>query len=260
MTHELSGKVAVVTGGAGGIGAAIVRALAAAGADVAIIDINAASDQLKTPPHVGQRIRAWTCDVTQPTAIAAACDAIEADLGHPTILVNNVGGSGAVAAAEIERVTDDLWESTVALNLGAMFRFSRRFVPAMKTKRAGRIVNIASSLLHGVFGGTGTVGARLPYVTAKSGIVGFTRQLAYDLGPFGITVNAVSPGFTLPDENARVTRRYRALGPDQQRELTANIPLGRPGDGDDIANAVCFLASPRSAYITGEVISVAGGA
>lgn len=260
MSHELSGQIAVVSGGAGGIGAAIARTLSAAGADVAIVDINAASDQLKTPTRPGQRIQAWICDVTKPAAIAATCDAIEATLGSPTILVNNVGGSGSVAAPEIERVTDDLWESIVALNLGAMFRFSRRFVPGMKAKRAGRIVNIASSLLHGVFGGTGTVGARLPYVTAKSGIVGFTKQLAYDLGPFGITVNAVSPGFTLPDEEARVTRRYRALAPEQQRELTANIPLGRPGAGEDIANAVCFLASPRSAYVTGEVISVSGGA
>lgn len=130
----------------------------------------------------------------------------------------------------------------------------------MKAKRMGRIVNITSSLLHGVFGGAATVGARLPYVTAKSGIVGFTKQLANDLGPFGITVNAVAPGFTLPDENARVTKRFHALSPEQQREMTANIPLGRPGTGDDIANAVLFLASPRSAYLTGEVISVSGGA
>jgi NAD(P)-dependent dehydrogenase (short-subunit alcohol dehydrogenase family) len=256
---DLEGRVAVVTGGAQGIGAAIVRALAGAGADVAIVDI------AETPPSgldvtPGQRVRLWRCDILRPPEIEAVCGEIEAALGPVSILVNNVGGSGSTAVADIEQLSDDLWERIIAYNLGGMFRFSRRFVPGMKAKKRGRIINITSSLKDGVFGGTATVGARLPYITAKSGIVGFTKQLANDLGPFGVTVNAVSPGFTLPDETARITQRFRALAPEQQRELTANIPLGRPGVGADIANAVLFLASPRSAYVTGEIIHVAGGA
>lgn len=258
---ELAGQLAVVTGGAGGIGAAIVRALAAQGADVAIVDVaTLATDESDAASNARPRIRAWRCDVTQPAEIIAVCDAIEAALGAPTILVNNVGGSGTVAVADIEHVTDDVWEHILSFNLGAMMRFSRRFVPAMKTRRSGRIVNITSSLKDGVFGGAATVGARLPYVTAKSGIVGFTKQLANDLGPYGITVNAVAPGFTLPDPDARITKRYQALPPEQQRELTGNIPLGRPGEGQDIANAVRFLVSPSSGYVTGEVLTVSGGA
>jgi NAD(P)-dependent dehydrogenase (short-subunit alcohol dehydrogenase family) len=257
---ELSGEIAVVTGGAQGIGAAIVRALAGAGAHVAVVDI---VDQL--PPGLGplapgQCVRAWRCDVMNPPEIEATCGGIETAFGPVTILVNNVGGSGGTAVADIEQLGDELWERILGYNLGAMFRFSRRFVPAMKARRGGRIVNITSSLKDGVFGGAATVGARLPYVTAKSGVVGFTKQLAKDLGPFGVTVNAVSPGFTLPDEHARITQRYRALPPDQQRAMTADIPLGRPADGADIANAVLFLVSPRSAYVTGEIIQVAGGA
>ena len=256
---ELAGQVAVVTGGAHGIGAAIVRALAAAGASVAVVDIDGARPDGLNEADAA-RVQAWRCDVTRPPEIEAACTAIEAALGAPSILVNNVGGSGATAVADIEKLTDEIWEHILALNLGGMFRFSRRFVPAMKARRDGRIVNITSSLRDGVFGGAATVGARLAYVTAKSAIVGFTKQLAKDLGPFGITVNAVAPGFTLPDENARITQRFRALPPAQQRELTANIPLGRPAAGADIANAVAFLAAPRSAYISGEVITVGGGA
>jgi len=256
---ELRGEVAVVTGGAQGIGAAIVRALAGAGADVAIVDI-VESAPAGLAPAAGQRIRGWRCDILQPAEIEQVSSAIEAALGPVSILVNNVGGSGGTAVADIENLGDELWERILAYNLGGMFRFSRRFVPGMKARRRGRIVNITSSLKDGVFGGAATVGARLPYITAKSGIVGFTKQLANDLGPFGITVNAVSPGFTLPDENARITQRFRALAPEQQREMTANIPLGRPADGADIANAVLFLASPRSGYVTGEIIHVAGGA
>ena len=110
-------------------------------------------------------------------------------------------------------MTDEVWEHILSLNLGAMLRFSRRLVPAMKARRAGRIVNITSSLKDGVFGGAATVGARLPYVTAKSGIVGFTKQLANDLGPYGITVNAVRLGSPCPIPTRASRKRYRRCLP-----------------------------------------------
>jgi NAD(P)-dependent dehydrogenase (short-subunit alcohol dehydrogenase family) len=129
----------------------------------------------------------------------------------------------------------------------------------MKSLGDGRIVNITSTLRDGIPGPSDTLRAPLPYVTAKSALVGFTRQLAIELGPFGISVNAVAPGLTLPDENARLTQRFRALPEEVQKKLTSTIALGRPAIGTDIANMVCFLAQPRGAYVSGQVISVSGG-
>jgi NAD(P)-dependent dehydrogenase (short-subunit alcohol dehydrogenase family) len=156
-------------------------------------------------------------------------------------------------------MTDEAWERTLSLNLGSIMRFCRSLVPAMKARRYGKIVNVSSTLMNGMRGAAGTVGARLPYVAAKAGIVGLTKQLAKDLGPFGIAVNAIAPGFTLPDENARITRKFHALSPEQQKPLVADIPMGRPGNGEDMARAVCFLASPRNSYVSGQVLAVDGG-
>ena len=160
---------------------------------------------------------------------------------------------------QVEDTTDEMWEQVLSLNIGSILRFCRALVPAMKARRAGRIVNVSSTLMNGMRGAAGTVGARLPYVTAKAAIVGLTKQLAKDLAPFGISVNAIAPGFTLPDEDARITRKFRALSPEEQRPLVANIPMGRPGSGEDMAYAVCFLASPRNHYVAGQVVSVDGG-
>lgn len=256
---ELQGQVAVVTGGAAGIGAAIARRLAADGATVAIIDLDVGD--VGADPIVGpaQRVKAWRCNVTDPGEVSATCAAIAHALGDPTILVNNVGGSGPYAAVHVEDTTDEMWDHILSLNVGSILRFCRALVPAMKANRYGKVVNVSSTLMNGVFGEAGTVGARLPYVTAKSAIVGLTKQLAKDLAPYGIAVNAIAPGFTLPDENSRITKKFRSLTPDQQKSLVACIPMGRPGSGDEMAHAVCFLASPRNTYVAGQVLSVDGG-
>jgi NAD(P)-dependent dehydrogenase (short-subunit alcohol dehydrogenase family) len=259
---EFDDQLAVVTGAAGGIGAAIARALAAGGANLALIDSrDIASDtlrQLAGGPR--QTARAWRCDVIDSDAVRAACDAIGAELGPASILVNNVGGSGSHRVEHVEDLTDEVWDHVLSLNIGSIMRFCRALVPAMKARRYGRIVNVSSTVKEGMFGPPGTIGARIPYVTAKSAIVGLTKQLAKDLGPHGITVNAIAPGFTLPGEDARITQRFRALPPEDQKRLTAGIPVGRPGAGEDMANAVCFLASRQSGYVTGEILAVAGGA
>ena len=254
-------QVALVTGGASGIGAAIVRRLAAEGAHLAIIDVSEVSDAalvaLATSP--AQRIKAWRCDVTKSAQVSDVCGTVQRELGDPTILINNVGGSGPYNVANVEDTTDEIWDHILSLNIGSILRFCRELVPAMKTKRYGKIVNVSSTLMNGMFGAPGTVGARLPYVTAKSAIVGLTKQLAKDLAPFGIAVNGIAPGFTLPDENARITRKFRALSPDQQRPLVAGIPMGRPGTGDEMAHAVCFLVSPGNTYVAGQILAVDGG-
>jgi len=251
LEREFEGQIAVVTGGAAGIGAAIARALAQRGATVAIADMSAASESAT--------VKAWRCDVTNTAEVDAACADITQQLGAPSILINNVGGSGSYKAVQVEETTDEMWDHVLSLNIGSILRFCRALVPAMKAKRAGKIVNVSSTLMHGMWGSAGTVGARLPYVTAKSAVVGLTKQLAKDLAPFGIAVNAIAPGFTLPDENARITKRFRALSPEEQRPLIADIPMGRPGSGEDMAYAACFLASPRNSYVAGQILSVDGG-
>jgi NAD(P)-dependent dehydrogenase (short-subunit alcohol dehydrogenase family) len=240
---------------------AIVRMLAARGADVACADISTIDPTYLASLAVrpGQRLRSWICDVTHSHDVHEACADIARTFGDPCVLVNNVGGSGADNIAAIEDMTDDAWERTLSLNLGSIMRFCRSLVPAMKARRYGKIVNVSSTLMNGMRGAAGTVGARLPYVAAKAGIVGLTKQLAKDLGPFGIAVNAIAPGFTLPDEEARITRKFRALSPEQQKPLVADIPMGRPGNGADMAYAVCFLASTRNSYVSGQILAVDGG-
>jgi NAD(P)-dependent dehydrogenase (short-subunit alcohol dehydrogenase family) len=261
MSFEFEGELAVVTGGAAGIGAAIVRSLASRGANIAIVDIASVPEvtlsSLATRP--GQRIAAWSCDVTKTEEVESVCHEIRNSLGDPAILINNVGGSGSAKAVQVEETTDDIWDSVLSLNIGSILRFCRAFVPAMKQRRSGRIVNVSSTLMNGMFGEAGTVGARLPYVTSKAAIVGMTKQLAKDLGPYGIWVNAIAPGFTLPDDEARITKRFRALPPEQQKALVTNVPAGRPGSGEDMANAVCFLASPHNTYVSGQILAVDGG-
>jgi NAD(P)-dependent dehydrogenase (short-subunit alcohol dehydrogenase family) len=257
---ELEGQIAVVTGVAGGIGAAIARGLVAAGAHVACVDIAPTNvESLRALAPSGQTIKGWICDVRNSGEIAAVCASIRGEFGDPTILINNVGGSGAAQVTDVEDTSDEVWDAIMALNVGSAFRFCRALVPAMKAARYGRIVNVSSTLMNGMFGAAGTVGARLPYVTAKSAIVGLTKQLAKDLGPFGIAVNAIAPGFTLPDEDARITKRFRALTPEQQRPMIADIPMQRPGTGEDMASAVRFLASPQNTYVSGQILSVDGG-
>jgi NAD(P)-dependent dehydrogenase (short-subunit alcohol dehydrogenase family) len=258
---ELKDQVALVTGGASGIGAAIARRLAGEGAHLAIIDIADVPGKtlLELTASPAQRIKAWQCDVTKSDDVSNVCQAVQREIGDPAILINNVGGSGPYSAADVEQTTDEMWDHILSLNVGSILRFCRALVPAMKAKHYGKIINVSSTLMNGMFGATGTVGARLPYVTAKSAIVGLTKQLAKDLAPFGIAVNAIAPGFTLPDENARITKKFHALSPDQKRPLVAGIPMGRPGTGDEMAYAVCFLASPANTYVAGQILAVDGG-
>jgi NAD(P)-dependent dehydrogenase (short-subunit alcohol dehydrogenase family) len=256
------GQLAVVTGAAGGIGGAIARGLAAAGADLALVDIKDTdlAPITSVATSARQSIRAWQCNVTNSDSVASVCKSILAEQGPVSILVNNVGGSGDQPMEQVEDLTDEVWDHVLSLNIGSIMRFCRSLVPGMKERRYGRIINVSSTLKDGMPGRSGTVAARIPYVTAKSAIVGMTKQLSLDLGAYGITVNAIAPGFTLPGEDARITKRFRALSPEDQGRITAGIPMGRPAMGEDMANAACFLAAPQSGYVTGEILAVAGGA
>jgi NAD(P)-dependent dehydrogenase (short-subunit alcohol dehydrogenase family) len=259
---KLGGQLAVVTGAAEGIGAAIARALVAEGTDLAAVDIKpvdlAALSAGKVSPE--QRLKAYVCDVTSSEQVAATCAALLADLGAVAILVNNAGGSGTEPCDDIATMADKDWDYVLSLSLSSSMRFIRGLVSSMRSRRYGRIVNISSTLKDGVFGPVGTMRGRIPYVTAKMALIGLTLQLAKDLGPEGITVNAVAPGLTLPGPNAKITLRYNALPPDDKRRLTGNIPAGRPASGEDVANAVRFLCLPESGYLSGQTVCVDGGA
>jgi 3-oxoacyl-[acyl-carrier protein] reductase len=229
VTSPLTGKTAVVTGAAHGIGAAIAKALRGDGADVHEVDKDVA-------------------DLTDSAAVRRFFDGV----GAVDVLVNNAGGVCGQVGHPLEAVPDADWHAVVAANLTTAFHCTRAVVAGMKARHWGRIINISSAA-----GLTVSKTGIQAYASAKAGMIGFTRQMAHELGPAGITVNCIAPGFILSNPTTEV--QWRSYGPDGQRELIANIATRRLGDPDDIANGVQFFASPRSAWVTGQVIAIDGG-
>jgi 3-oxoacyl-[acyl-carrier protein] reductase len=229
MTRELAGKTAVVTGTAHGIGAAIAEALRADGADVHGVDKD-------------------TVDLTDSAAVRQ----FFADIGGADVLVNNAGGVCGQVGIPLEEVADDDWRAVVDANLTTAFYCTRAVVPSMKQRGWGRIVNISSAA-----GLTVSKTGIQAYASAKAAQIGFTRQMAHELGPFGITVNCIAPGFIL--SNPTTERQWDGYGPDGQRDLVNGIAMRRLGDPADIANGVRFFAAPRSSWVTGQTIAIDGG-
>jgi 3-oxoacyl-[acyl-carrier protein] reductase len=235
----VAGRVAIVTGAAHGIGSAIADALAADGAKVHRVD--------KEPSALdGSPVTA--ADLTDPAAV----DGLFAAVGPVGILVNVAGGVAGQVGRPLEEVTGDAWRAVVDANLTTTFLCTRAAVPGMKEQRWGRVVNISSGA-----GLTVSKTGIQAYASAKAGQIGFTRQMALELGPFGITVNCVAPGFIL--SNPTTQAQWDGYGAEGQRDLVAGIATGRLGQPADIAHAVRFFASQRSGWITGQVIAVDGG-
>jgi 3-oxoacyl-[acyl-carrier protein] reductase len=258
---RLDGKVALVTGAAQGIGRAVAEALAAAGARLMISDLQAekltqTANDLQTQGH---RLTYMPADVTRDEQVEALVQRGIDAFGQLDILVNNAGGSGNTGIEQIEAVSDTWWNAIVDANLKSAFLCCRAVAPHMKARQQGSIVNFSSNTAKGAFGPLGTSAVRLPYASAKAGIIGFTSQLAKDLGPFGIRVNAVMPGFVLTQPDARVAQRYRALTAEQQADMVRPVPLGRPGRPEEIAAVVLFLASDAASYVSGATIEANGG-
>jgi 3-oxoacyl-[acyl-carrier protein] reductase len=229
MTAGLAGKTAVVTGTAHGIGAAIADMLRGEGAAVHGVDKE-------------------TADLTS----AAAVQEYFAGLAGVDILVNNAGGVCGQAGRPLEEVPVDDWREVVDANLTTAFLCTRAVAPGMKERRWGRIVNISS--------GAGLSVSRTgiqAYASAKAGQIGFTRQMAHELGPFGITVNCIAPGFIR--SNPTTERQWESYGADGQRELVAGIAMRRLGLPADIANGVRFFTAERSSWVTGQTIAIDGG-
>jgi 3-oxoacyl-[acyl-carrier protein] reductase len=243
---ELDGRVALVTGGSRGIGAAISRELGAAGAHVAVNyarDADSAAAVCAAVRDAGGEATAVQGDVSTAQGAAALVEAVESDVGPIDILVNN---AGITRDDLIMRLSEEDWRDVIDTNLGGAFFTCRALSRPMLKRRAGAIVNITS--IVGVHGNAG----QSNYAASKAGLIGLTKALAKELGGRGIRVNAIAPGYI-------ATELTDAL-PDQAREaILSNTPLGRLGEPDDVARAVRFLCSDAAAFVTGEVLAVDGG-
>jgi 3-oxoacyl-[acyl-carrier protein] reductase len=234
---SLEGKSALVTGGSRGIGAAIVRELARAGAQVAIGYRSGSDEAEALAAEVGGR--ALQADVS----VAEECGRLVEEAGDLDLLVNN---AGVTRDGVLARMTDDDWRAVVETNLSSIFYLCRAVSRPMMRKRAGAIVNVSSIVgLRGNFGQTN-------YAASKAGIVGFTKSLARELGSRNVRANVVAPGYV-------TSRLTDAIPEDARAPMLAATPLGRLGEPGDVAGAVRFLCSDEASFITGEVLLVDGG-
>jgi 3-oxoacyl-[acyl-carrier protein] reductase len=238
----LEGEVALVTGATRGIGAAIARALAASGA-IVIGTATSAPGAAAISSTLGNSGRGIVLDISDEESVAAAIKDVQANEGSPTIVVNN---AGITRDNLLMRMKTEQWDEVLSTNLSGVYRVSKACLRGMMKARKGRIINIASVI--GVMGNAG----QSNYAAAKAGIIGFSKSLAREIGSRNITVNVVAPGFIDTDMT-------RVLSEEQRDSMLAQVPLGRLGEGDDIASAVLFLASAAGAYVTGETVHVNGG-
>jgi 3-oxoacyl-[acyl-carrier protein] reductase len=242
QTKLLDGEIALVTGASRGIGASMASALAAAGATVIGTATSDGGAQDITGALSGQG-RGVVLNIADDESVAAAIKDIQSNEGAPTILVNN---AGITRDNLLMRMKADEWDDVIATNLSGVYRLCKACLRGMMKAKNGRIINIASVI--GIMGNAG----QSNYAAAKAGIIGFSKSLAREIGSRNITVNVVAPGFIDTDMT-------RVLPEDQRNTMLQQVPLGRLGEGDDIANAVVFLASPAAAYVTGETLHVNGG-
>ena len=266
---DLSGRVALVTGGSRGLGRADALALAHAGADVAIADIQLESDEsgdaerygvlaqvaraqgivytestVRQIEELGHRALAVKCDVTDRDQVDAAVSRIAAELGPVDVLVNNAGTLDHVA--QFVQQAPELWERDLQVNLTGAFNCAQAVWPAMRERGWGRIVNMAS--VAGTLGGFG----QASYSTTKAGLIGLTRTLALEGGRHGITANAIVPGII-------GTEAFDFGNPEMNERMIRRTAMRRPGEPEDIANMIAFLCSDLAGYITGAAIPIAGG-
>ena len=247
----LTGKVAIVTGGAGGIGTAICERLAAEGARVAIFDLNGDAAQALASKinGAGGTAAAYTVDITDAAVVESAVAQVEIDLGTIDVLVNNAGWDHGARFLDTDPT---LWQKIIAINLMGPLNLHRSVLKGMSARGSGRVVNIASDA-----GRVGSSGEAV-YSACKGGIISFSKTIAREMARKRINVNVVCPG---PTETA-LFRDFAGAGESGAKlvaALTKAIPFGRVGQPIDLAGAVCFLASDDAAFITGQVLSVSGG-
>ena len=255
MNIEFTNKTAIVTGAAHGIGRAIVHGLAANGAHVWACDIlprELRETANSAQPQLGGSVHHSVVDVTDAASVKALVIAASAQTGRVDILVHVAGGTVGQEGQSLESVTQDQWQAIFDVNLKGAFLCSQAVTPGMKKAGEGRILIISSGAGLGV-----SLTGIQAYASAKAGQIGLTRQLAHELGPFGITVNSVAPGFIR--SNPTTELQWEAMGPEGQQRLIDSVPIKRPGRAEDIAHTVMFLVSDYAGWISGQTLSVNGG-
>lgn len=250
MAH-LKDKVAVVTGAGRGIGARTAVRLAADGAAVAIIDITeeATVDVVAEITAAGGRAIGVACDVSDEESVNAAAERIASELGPIGVLVNN---AGVLRDNLLFKMSASDWDMVMSVHLRGAFLWSRAAQAQMVTQKWGKIINLSSTSALGNRG-------QANYSAAKAGMQGFTKSLAIELGPFGINVNAVAPGFIATDMTRATAERTGTDFEQMKKAAAERIPVRRVGRPEDVANVVSFLASEDSSYVSGQTIYVAGG-
>lgn len=254
MDFEFKDRVAVVTGAAHGIGRSICTELGRRGATVYAGDVlqTDLDESVQVCRQAGGVCEGRTLDVTDDASVGAFVDWVRGAAGRVDILVNVAGGVMGQTHSPVEMVSDEDWNAIIGVNLTGTFYCARAVAPLMKEQHYGRIVNISS----GAGRSTSLTGIQA-YTSAKAGQIGLTRQLARELGPWNITVNAIAPGFVR--SNPSTEKQWESYGPEGQKELVEGIALRRTGRAEDIAYGVLFFASDYAAWCSGQVISIDGG-
>lgn len=246
-----TGRVAIVTGAARGIGAATAVRLAREGRAVAVLDLDegACAETVEQITAAGGTALAVGCDVSDAAAVEAAVARVAAELGPPVVLVNN---AGVLRDNLLFKMSEDDWDTVMSVHLRGAFLMSRACQKHMVDAGFGRIVNLSSSSALGNRGQSN-------YSAAKAGLQGFTKTLAHELGKFGVTANAVAPGFIATDMTAQTAARVGMDFADFQAAAASQIPVRRVGRPDDVAGAIAFFTGEDAGFVSGQVLYVAGG-
>ncbi|WP_420752641.1 3-oxoacyl-ACP reductase FabG [Rhodococcus sp. O3] len=244
-------RTAIVTGAARGIGAAVAKRLAEDGLQVAVLDLDAdaCADTVAAIESVGGKALAVGANVADEQSVAAAVEKVATELGEPTVLINN---AGITRDNLLFKMTVEDWDAVMAVHLRGAFLMTRACQKYMVDNKFGRIVNLSSTSAQGNRG-------QVNYSAAKAGMQGFTKTLAIELGKFGVTANAIAPGFIATEMTAATAERVGVPFEDYKKAAAAQIPVARVGKPEDIAHTASFLASEGSGFVSGQVIYVAGG-
>lgn len=252
---RFQGKIALITAGGRGIGRATAEIMAREGGTVVLVDLDKAllDDTVGAIKQAGGAAHAIVADALDSAQASNVVHRVVAEHRGIDVLVNAVGGSTIIknASATVDELTPDEWQGILHFNLTGTFLFTNAVVPVMKRQRSGKIVNLSSIAGRGISPTSSSA-----YATAKGGIIAFTRKLAFELGPHGITVNAIAPSLTL---SPRLRPRWDAMSPEQKAREIERVPLRRIAEPVDQAKVICFLASSDADFVNGVTIDVTGG-